>query len=229
MADEDLHEQVEELASDLRMVAWAGKAAYLEAQVPMESEDDWTDTEIERTLLVSERTTDADGEPTFRLVARIWVHVIPQGNGGFSFTEPAGEATVARCFEYAVRPHNEVDHVLTECPDVEPIEVDASIRVPQPPQVRPSDQTAMREFLRRGGVAADIAQLQARLSRGLTARALDEQGVTAIAITARPDGVACALGRRGPRGEVDVWAPDRIHTMPGEMGCVPELVTHPPV
>jgi len=226
MADDVVHEQAEELAGDLRGVAWLEQAVYLDLQVPLQSRDDWTQTEITRQLLVSEDSTGEDGEPVFHLVARIWVHVIP---GNTSDWFPPGEASVARCFAYEVRRDDAVEPEETDCPDVEPIQVDTSIRVPEQPRARPVDDAAVRDFLRQGGVAGDLELPQARLGRGLTAKAMDEGGVTAVAVTAQPDGADCVLGRRGPRGKVDVWHPDRILTMAGEMGCEPALVTHPPL
>ena len=225
MADEVVLEQAAELGHELQGVAWLEKAVYLEAKVPLRSSAQYPTTDIERLLLVSESSTDAYDDPVFELVARISVHLVP---GNTSDWQQPGEATVARCFAYQVL-RREVEWVEIECPDAEPLRVDTSIRIPRRPEVRPRDEVAIRAFLREGGVAAGVALLQARLSRGLTARVMDEGGVTAVAVTARPDGDECALGRRGPEGRVDVWHPDRMWTMPGEMGCVPGLVTHPPL
>jgi hypothetical protein len=225
LADQLVFEEAEELAGDLRGVAWLQQAVYLEVQVPLRRHEEYPDTDLRRTLLISEGSTDESGDPVVELVARIRVHLVP---GNTADWDPPGEATVARCFSYEVV-REEVDWTGAECPDAEPIRVDTSIRVPQRPEVRPRDDAAIRAFLRRGGDAADLAVLQERLNRGLTARVTDEGGVTAVAVTARPDGDDCALGRRGPEGRVDVWHPDRVQTMPGEMGCVPELVTHPPL
>ncbi len=223
-ADEHIYEQADELAGDLRGVAWLEEAAYLELQVPLESRDQAT--ELKRVLLVSESSSADDGETVFHLVTRIWVHVTPDNSADWF---PMGEATVARCFAYDVRRDDEVAPSETECPDSDPIQVDTTVQVPRQPSVLPEDEAAIRAFLRRGGVAADLQQLQASLSPDLTARVVGEDGVTAVAVTAQPDGVECVLARRGPGSGVHVWHPDRMHTMAGEMGCVPELVLHPPV
>jgi hypothetical protein len=228
MADVVVHEQAEDLAGELSGVIWLEQAVYLEAQVPLHVREEYPDTDIDRVLLVSETSTDELGEPVFHLVARVRVHVVPE-EGYMDWGTAAEEATVARCFAYDVRRGAEVEPDETDCPDTEPIRVDPSIKVPQQPQVRARDEAAVRGFLRGGSTATDIDELQATLGRGLTARALDESGVTAVAVTARPDGDDCVLGRRGPHGRIAVWHPDPVHTMPGEMGCVPELVTHPPL
>ena len=65
----------------------------------------------------------------------------------------------------------------------------------------------------------DAADLERTLDRGLTATVEDAGRVTAVAVTARPDGKDCLVGKRTVEGRIVVWTPDRMVTMPGEYGC----------
>lgn len=221
IADDEVGVQAEALAEDLESVAWHGRQAYLEAQVPAGGDPggahQW---DVERQLLVSARAGDG-----FELTVRIRVQVVP---GNTSDWDPPGEATVARCFAFVVHDDRDVTPTEVECPDVQPLVVDADVVVPPPPSVGDRDRSAIRRFLRTGGVAADVAELQAMLGRGLTAQAIDVDGVTGVAVTARPDGDGCAVGRRDRARRVEVWHPPRMVTMPGEYGCVPMVAIDPP-
>lgn len=227
LADAQVGIEAEALADDLEAVAWLGRSRYLHAQVPVPAGEDpggphvW---DVERQLLVSEPIEDG-GVEGHQLTVRVRVHVVP---GNTSDWDQPGEATVARCFSFAVYDDRDVAPEEVDCPDVEPIVVDADVVVPPRPSVGEADRTAIRRFLEDGGVAAEVAVLQARLGPGLTARATDDGGSTGVAVTARPDGDDCAVGRRDRAGRVEVWHPPAVVTAPGEIGCDPLLAIDPP-
>jgi hypothetical protein len=160
---------------------------------------------------------------------RIRVHFVPVDDDSINFElDPPGEATVARCFAYAVERDAAVVPEVTECPEGDPIPVRA-VEVPDPPSIGPRDLATVRHFLRSGGTPADVAALAADLRRGLTPSVEQIGRTVAVAVSARPDGTDCIVGLRRPGGRVLVWAPDRIMTMPGEYGCRPSLaVDFPP-
>lgn len=217
VADQEIHAQAESLADDLAEVAWTGRLEYLEVQVPPESQP-YGGSRLRRQLLLAEPADT--GTPGFELVVRIRYHYVPQNTEDWS---SPGEATVARCFRYVVTRDADVVPDETDCPDGDPIRIDTDVQVPEPPRVRPRDRDAIRHFLRRGGTAADVDVLDAALGRGLTPVAEDADGTTAVAVTARPDGSDCVVGRRRPDGRVQVWFPDRVMTLPGELGCSPTI------
>lgn len=223
LADDQVRVESWNLSQDLENVAWLGQRVYLEAQVPAGDgpggDHQW---QIDRSLLASTGSA-ADG---FELTVRIRVQVVP---GNTSDWNQAGEATVARCFAFTVYDDRRaVVQVETECPAGDPIAVDTSVQVPARPGVGDADRAAIRRWLRSGATSADVADLQAGLSRGLTARATEADGATGVAVTARPDGDDCAVGLRDRAGRVEVWHPGRMVTMPGEYGCVPMLAIDPP-
>lgn len=232
VADDRVQRLARELAADLATVSWLEEERYLALQVPADAPTTNSGypsaSEHVRELLASSRT-DVAGSPAFELVVRIRVHYVPEDDASGWDADPAGEATVARCFDYVVAPDTEVVADETTCPAGPPIPVDTALEVPDRPSVRPRDRAAVRSFLRAGSTADDVAALQARLSRGLTAAVEAFGRRTAVAVSARPDGTSCALGLRRRDGTVTVWHPDRMLTLPGEWGCVPSLaVAYPP-
>lgn len=222
VADEQVRSQAEDLAEDLERVAWLHEQVYFEVQVPTEDPaggaDEW---EVDRELLASIR----DGDE-FVLVVRIRAHLTPGNTSDWDQRDPA---TVARCFRFVVPSETrDIAPEDADCPDGDPIAIPIGVDVPPSPTVTERDRRAIRRWLASGATAADVDDLTARLSPHLRATAADVEGATGVAVSARPAGDDCAVGRRDPSGRVDVWHPPAIQTAPGEYGCVPLLAIDPP-